>query len=123
MTLAEIHSSQSQFQEISSNSVISDFIGALDGLLVVVKSPSMKDSSNNPSSYYSGQYSCDGLNVQAICNASCHFTFFAVAAPGKLSDQAAIECTALTIALDNLPISANIVGDAAYVWYSKVAHI
>jgi hypothetical protein len=75
MTLAEIHSSQSQFQEVSSNCVISGCIGAIDGLIVVVKCPSMKDSSNNPSSYYSGHYCCHGFNVQAICDASCHFTF------------------------------------------------
>ena len=106
MALAEIHSTQSQFQEISSNSVISGCIGAIDGLLVAVKCPSMKDISNNPSSYYSGHYCCHGLSVQAICDASCHFTFFAVAAPGKSSDQAAIECTALPMALDDLPLGA-----------------
>ena len=119
MKLAEIYSSQSQFQEISSNSVISGCIGTIDGLLVVVKCPSMKDSSNNPSSYYSGHYYCHGLNVQAICDASCRFTFFAVAAPGKSSDQAAIERTALPMALDDLPLGAYIVGDAAYTLTDK----
>jgi DDE superfamily endonuclease len=106
LTHAEIHSSQSKFQAISSNSVISGCIGAFDGLLIVVKSPSMKDSSNNPSSYYSGHYCCHVLNVQAICDASCHFSFFAVAAQGKSSDQAVIECTALLMALDDLPLGA-----------------
>ena len=70
ITLAEIHSSQSQFQEISPNSVISGCIGAIAGLLAVVKCPSMKDSDNIPSSYYSGHYCCHRLNVQAICDAS-----------------------------------------------------
>ena len=46
MTLAEIHSSQSQFQEMNSNCVMSGCIGAIDGLLVVVKCPIMKDSDN-----------------------------------------------------------------------------
>ena len=86
--------------------MISGCIGAIDGLLVVVKCPSMKDSSNNPSSYYSGHYCCHWLNVQAICDASCQLTFFAVAAPGKSSDQAVIECTALPMALDDLPLAA-----------------
>ena len=53
------------------------------------------------------------MNVQAICDASCCFTFFAVAALGKSFDQAAIECTALPMALDDLPLGAYIVGDAA----------
>ena len=106
MTLAEIHSSQSQFQEICSNCVISGCIGAIDGLLVVVKCPSMKESDNNPSSYNSGHYCCHGLNVQASCDASYSFTFLAVAAPGKSSDQAAIEFRALPMALDDLPLGA-----------------
>jgi DDE superfamily endonuclease len=106
MTLAEIHSSQSQFQEISSNSVVSGCIGAFDGLLVVVKCPSMKDSDNNHSSYYSGHYCCHGLNVQAIFDASCCFTCFAVAAPGKSSDQAAIKYRSFPMALDDLPLGA-----------------
>ena len=106
MTLAEIHSSQSQFQEISSNSVVRGCIGAIDGFLVVVKCPSMKDSESNHSSYYSGRYYCHGLNVQAICNASCCFTCFAIAAPGKSSCQAAIEYRAFPMSLDDLPLGA-----------------
>ena len=79
----------------------------------------MKDSSNNPSSYYSGHHYCHGLNVQAICDASCCFTLFAVAAPGKSSDQAAIEHTALPMALDDLHLGAYIVGDVAYTLTDK----
>ena len=60
-----------QFQDISSNSVFSGCVGAIDGLLVLVKCPSRKYSGNYPSSYYSGYYCCHGLNVQAICDASC----------------------------------------------------
>ena len=118
-TPAEISASQKQFQDISSNSVISGCVGAIDGLLVVIKCPSRKDSGNNPSSYFSGHYCCHGLNVQAICDASCRFTFFAVAAPGKSSDQAAIECTVLPMVLDDFPPGAYIVGDAAYTLTDK----
>ena len=32
-------------------------------------------SGNNPSPYYSSQYCSHGLNVQATCDTSCHFTF------------------------------------------------
>ena len=71
----KICSAQNQFCDISSNSVISGCVGAMDGLLVVVKCPSMKDSNNNPSSYYSGHYCCHGLDIQAICDASCQFLF------------------------------------------------
>ena len=67
----EIFRAQAWFCDISSNNVISGCVGAIDGLLVVIKCPSMKDSNNYPSSYYSGHYSWHGLNIQAICDASC----------------------------------------------------
>ena len=116
---AEICKAQAQFCDISSNNVISGCVGAIDGLLFVIKCPSMKDSNNNPSSYYSGHYCCHGLNIQAICDASCRFIFFAVAAPGKSSDQAAIERTALPTSLDGLPLGSYVVGDAAYTLPDK----
>ena len=78
MTLVEIHSSlitKSIPRDKFHHSVISGCIDAFDGFLVVVKCPSMKDSDNNPSSYYSGHYCSHGLNVQVICDASCHFPF------------------------------------------------
>ena len=72
---AEICRAQGWFCDISSNNVISGCVGAIDGLLVVIKCQPMKDSNNNPSSFYSGHYCCHGLNIQAICNASCQFFF------------------------------------------------
>jgi hypothetical protein len=45
--------------------------------------------------------------------------FFAVAAPGKSSDQAAIERTALPAPLDGLPLGSYVVGDAAYTLSDK----
>ena len=55
-TPREVHFNQLGFCDISSNNVIIGCVGAIDGLLVVIKCPSMKDSENNPSSYYSGHY-------------------------------------------------------------------
>ena len=71
---AEIYSVQAGFCSISSNRVMTGCVGAIDDSLVEIKCPSMKASDNNPSSYYSGHYCCHGLNVQAICDSSCHFT-------------------------------------------------
>ena len=67
---AEICSVQAGFCNISSNSVITGCVGAINGVLVVIKCPSMKASDNNPSSFNSGHYCCHGLNVQAFCDAS-----------------------------------------------------
>ena len=55
--------------------------------VVVIKCPSMKASDNNPSSHYSGHYCCHGLNVQAICDSSCRFTFFAMLHPQQYRNQ------------------------------------
>ena len=79
----------------------------------------MKDSENNPLSYYSGHYCCHGLNTHAVSDASCRFLFFAIAAPGKSPDQAAIERTRLSTALENLPFRSYLVGDAAYILTDK----
>ena len=65
---ANICSVQAGFCNIDSNSMIAGCVGAIHGLLVVIKCPSMKVSGNNPSSYYSGHYCYHGFIVQAICN-------------------------------------------------------
>ena len=60
---AEIYSVQAGFCSISSNKVITGCVGAIDGLLVVIKCSSMKAIHNNLSSSFSGHYCCHGLNV------------------------------------------------------------
>ena len=44
----EICRAQAWFCDISSNYVMSVYVGSIDGLLVFIKCPSMKDSNNNP---------------------------------------------------------------------------
>ena len=46
-------------------------------------------------------------------------SFFAVAAPAKSFDQAAIECTELPATLDTFPLGSFVVGDAAYTLSDK----
>ena len=65
-TPKEVHYTQLGFHIVSTTNIIYGCVGAIDGLLVVIKCPSMKDSENNPSSYYSGHYCCHGLNIQAV---------------------------------------------------------
>ena len=43
-----------------------------------------------------------------------HFIFFSVAAPGRSSDQAALEKTFLNTIISQLPLGLYIIGDAAY---------
>ena len=116
---AEICCVQDGSCNISSNRMIPGCVGAIDGILVVIKCPFMKAIDNNPLFYYNDHYCCHGLNVQSICDSSCCFTFFAVAAPGKSSDQAAVKQTSLLAALNCLPLGSYIFGDAAYTLNDK----
>jgi DDE superfamily endonuclease len=54
------------------------------------------------------------LNIQAVCEVNTCFIFFSVAAPGKSSDQAALEKTSLHSIKFKLPLGLYIIGDAAY---------
>ena len=116
---AEICYVQAGFCNICYNMMITGCVGTIDGLLVVIRCPSMKASDNNPSSYYNGHYCCHGLNVQAICDSSSCFTFFAIAAAGKSSVQAAVDQISLLTALNCLPVGSYIVGDAAFTLTDK----
>jgi hypothetical protein len=80
-----------RFESKSTNLVFRGCVGAMDGLLVRIKCPTMKESNGNPRAYHSGHYNADGLNVQAICDSRLWFLFFAVAKPGGSSDLHAYE--------------------------------
>jgi hypothetical protein len=53
------------------------------------------DQCGNVGAYFSGHYCTYGVNVQAICDADCCFTFFCIALPGKTNDSVAIKKTSL----------------------------
>jgi DDE superfamily endonuclease len=54
------------------------------------------------------------LNIQAAYNASMHFIFFSVAAPGKSSDKDALETTSLHSSTSQCPLDFYILGDDVY---------
>jgi DDE superfamily endonuclease len=102
------------FQAKNTHGLIRWCIGYIDGLLIEIKHPSERECGNSPNSHYSGHYCCCGLNIQAVCDLNMHFIFFSVAAPGKSSDQAALEMTSLHSIISQLPLGLYIIGDAAY---------
>ena len=110
---AEICSAQTQFSANSPNRVINCCVGAINGLFVVIKWPSMKDSTSNPSSYVIGKYCCCGLNNQPFCKTPCQSNFF-VAGPWKPSDKAATEQTGFSASLGGLLLGSHVGGDAKY---------
>jgi hypothetical protein len=70
------HLVQVWFEAKSMNQVMWACVRAIDGLLVIIKYPSVNESNGNPRSYHSSHYNANGLNVQAICDSWLCFLFF-----------------------------------------------
>jgi hypothetical protein len=111
----DLESVRVRFESKSTNLVFRGCVGAMDGLLVRIKCPTVKESNGNPRAYHSGHYNADGLNVQAICDSRLRFLFFAVAKPGGSSDLRAYESLHIRHIIESLPDGVYIVADAAYM--------
>ena len=81
------------FMQASANNVLHKCLGVKDGLLQQINCPSVDDCNGNQDGYFSGHYQTYGVNCQGMCDSWLRFTFFAIAAPGKVPDQVAIERT------------------------------
>ena len=101
------------FQRISKDGVMNSCIGALDGYLMRITAPSFAEC-GNVGAYFSGHYCTYGVNVQAMCDADCRFTFFCLAAPGKTNDSIAIRKTSLPAWVLLLPPGYFVASDCAY---------
>jgi len=66
-------------------------------------------------SYFSGHYQCYGVNVQAACNAKCHFTYLSVQCPRSTGDSKAFFGSSLHNFIGSLPTGFFIVADNAYM--------
>ena len=64
--------------------VFDRMLGALDGILIACKCPSLREA-KNPVKYFcrKGYY---GVNMQAVCDAHCRFLWFAVDTPALSHD-------------------------------------
>ena len=113
-TRHDIEKVANEFSEVSTARLVRGCVGCIDGFLAIIKRPTMKDCSGQPTSYFSGHYGVHGLTVQAVCDAKCRFQFFGIVAPGKCGDQVAFERTPLFQYAQQLPDSFYIIGDAAY---------
>ena len=98
---------QNGFQAKSTHGLKQGCVGCMDGLTIEIKCPSEREPGNSSKSYYSGHHCCYGSNIQAVCDINMHFIFLSVAAPGKLSDQAALEKTSLHSIISQLPLRLN----------------
>jgi hypothetical protein len=101
------------FRRISKDGVMNGCIGALDGYLMRITVLSFAEC-GNVGAYFSGHYCTYGVNVQAMCNADCCFTFFCLAAPGKTDDSIAIRKTSIPSWVQSLPPGFFAASDCAY---------
>ena len=88
-------------------------MSATDGLLIKMKAPAAKSSSNTVS-YFSGSKTGYGFNVQATCDADYRFGSISIIAPGAANDWSAWNQSSLAEATARLPDGCHIIGDAAY---------
>lgn len=110
---SQIESSSREFQMLSTNGALDGCVGCLDGLLLKIITPPATDT-GNVKAYFSGHYQCYGINIQAVCDANCRFSYVAVAAPGSTFDATAYSKTSLSYFVEKLPVGKYIIGDNAY---------
>jgi hypothetical protein len=102
-----------KFENISHNGVIKNCVGAVDGYLLAIATPS-KRYAKNVRSYFSGHYQKYGINIQACCDADCRFTFLGVGGPGVTKDRQGIKESGLFDKIEKLPVGYVCVADCAY---------
>ena len=113
-TEAALAARASEFARRSSfPSVFRHVVGAIDGLFIKTRQPTMKEVSN-VRAYYSGHKKGFGLNMQAVCNAQCRFVGFACNTPGSTNDYVAFRHSFLYGHWPKLPEPYFYLGDCAY---------
>jgi len=105
------------FKNLCVQGAVDGCIGALDGWLLKIQTPS-KTMVGNVRSFFSGHYQCYGLNVQAICDHHCRFLYIAVLGPGVMCDNVAYKQKVNGVSLHNLieslPPGYYVVANAGY---------
>lgn len=109
-----------EFRSISTKGVMNNVTSVIDGYLLRISTPSKKEV-GNVRSYFSGHYQCNGVNIQAGCDAFCRFTYVGVAGPGVMPDRDAINEGELGNLIENLPLGYVVIGDAAYTPTDRLA--
>ena len=112
-SVAECQQVAGGFASISTGNAITNCVGAIDGFLMPIKVPTKAEVSN-VTAYYSGHYARYGINVQAICDSYCRFTFLSASSPGSVNDRVAYEHCNVKSFVECLPDDYAILADAAY---------
>ena len=84
-TCEECALAASEFENKSTGGIINNCVGAIDGYLLSIKTPS-KEEAGNVRSYFSGHYQKYGINIQACCDVLCCFSFMGIGGTGVSKD-------------------------------------
>jgi DDE superfamily endonuclease len=115
----EIEQAATGFRAVSRNEIIKGCVGALDGWLCKIETPSASETSN-ARAFHSGHYNAQGVNVQACCDSDCRFTHVSINSPGSTNDVIAYAESSLCEMVDGLPDGKYIVADNAYINTNKL---
>ena len=102
-------------------------IGCINGMLVWTEKPSKKQCMEvgvDDGKFYCGQKGKFGLNLQAVCDARCWFTYISLQHPASASDYLAFVTSSLYGQLmegEGIPQGYCLYGDNAYVNKSYMA--
>jgi hypothetical protein len=110
-TKIECEEAAKGFLSISRHGAINNCVSVVDGFLLGIDK------------FFSDHYKCSGFNVQAACDHHCRFTYIAVAGPGIMDDNDAIDECKLGQLVENLPSGYVVIGDAAYTSTEQMAAI
>jgi DDE superfamily endonuclease len=102
------------FRNIATSPAFQNCVGAIDGWLCVIQTPS-KSEESNIRSFYSGHYRTMGLNVQAMVDRNGQLTYAAINSPRGTNDIIAYQKSRLCDEfVGRLSSGDCIVGDNAY---------
>jgi DDE superfamily endonuclease len=108
----------SGFEDISYRGAIVNCVGAVDGFILPIQTPSAKVV-GNVKAYFSGHYKRMSINIQAVCDCHCRFLYFQMCAPGSTGDAVAFKVCdenggSLFDAIEALPGLYVMIADTAY---------
>jgi hypothetical protein len=112
--LDELEELAEGFKFKSTEGIMFGCVGALDGLLLLIRTPK-KDEAANVRQFFSGHYQRMGLNVQGLVDCHLRFLYAGVLAGGRASDYKAYQKSSILHWIENLPPMYFVAGDNAYV--------
>jgi hypothetical protein len=96
----DIDAAADAFKAVSRNNIMQGCVGALDGWLCRIETPSSKVTPN-ARTFHSGHYNAQGVNVQACCDSECRYIHVSINSP--TNDVVAYAESSLSELVENLP--------------------